>query len=157
MPATPLMILVHPGSLCGSADHNLGIDDAEHLRRQVVEELECWEGDLLVLDGELSDELADYPDLDQAITLAISRAPALGVRLEADDPEHVAIALAFLQERCVAPGRAIALTGAWFDPSDRSGCINALLQALEEAGFSDLGVLNSAAQLDFYSDCDPAP
>ncbi|WP_455233234.1 hypothetical protein [Geopseudomonas aromaticivorans] len=121
-------------------------------RDQVIGDLEDWQGDVLVLDGFLSDELPDYPDLQAAINDALKRAPNFGERLEADDPEHAEIALSYLQGKGVALDTPISLTGAWYDPTDQSGCINATVSTLSEAGFTNLDILESAAELDFYGE-----
>lgn len=145
------LILVHPGSLCGSANFNLGKQEARAVRDEVIAELSAWDGNILVLDGALSDELDSYPSLQQAINDAVAKAPAFGQRIDADDPEHAQLALAYLQQRGVSEGSLVALTGAWYDPSDASdasdasGCVNATRTALAGAGFSQVSVLGSLA------------
>lgn len=144
------LILVHPGSLCGSANANLGKVEARAIRDEVVADLQAWRGNVLVLDGFLSDELDDYPALQSAINDAVARAPVFGERIEADDPEHAALALEFLRERGVPQDAPIALTGAWFDPTDASGCVNATCDALSAAGYTQLTVMDSCAELALY-------
>lgn len=142
----PLLILVHPGSLCGSADMNLS-DEADAAREAVIDELNGWSGNILVLDGWLSDELGLYPLLDRAIQDAISRSPMLADRLEADDPEHTEIALSHLAELGVPLSTPISLTGAWYEPDYNSGCVLATQQGLLEAGYTNVTVMQSAAVL----------
>ncbi len=151
-----VLILVHPGSLCGSANANLGTVDARCVRDAVMDELRAWRGDVLVLDGFLSDELDDYPMLQKAINDAVERAPGFGARIQADDPEHAELAVAFLRERGVPLDAKVALTGAWFDPTDSSGCVNATRDALAAVGYSDLDVLESCAEFSPYElECEP--
>ena len=127
---SPLLILVHPGSLCGSADMNL-CDEADAAREAVIDELNGWSGSILVLDGWLSDELGLYPLLKKAIPDAISRSPMLAERLEADVPLDT----------------PISLTGAWYEPDFDSGCVLHTQQGLLEAGYTNVKVMQSAAVL----------
>ena len=71
--SNPILVLVHPGSACGSADMNLGKFEARAARAELAYELDYWHGTLLVIDGELSDELPWYPQLDRAITECLAR------------------------------------------------------------------------------------
>lgn len=105
---------------------------------------------MLVLDGVLSDELPHFPALDCAIGVALERGAArgLGIRLEADDPEHSEIARRFVVEHKLPVDAEIALTGAWYDPSNQHGCVNGVLHALAAAGYERVRVLESAASLD---------
>lgn len=151
-----VLVLVHPGSLCGSANSNLGRVEGRAVRDAVAAELRAWGGSVLVLDGFLSDELDDYPMLQSAINDAVERAPGFGARIEADDPEHAAKAVAFLQEIGVSTDTPISLTGAWFDPADASGCVNATRDALVAAGYGQVEILDSCAQFSPYEpDCEP--
>jgi hypothetical protein len=142
----PLLILVHPGSLCGSADFNLG-GEALAAREAVINELNQWTGNIIVLDGELSDELERYRyiRLGNAIDDAVSRAPALGDRLEADDPEHAEIAVSYLADLKLPFDTPIFLTGAWYDPGNNSGCVNHTRDALFETGYTNVTVMQSSA------------
>lgn len=84
-----VLVVVHPGSCCGSATALLGSSLASACRKDLVQELDEWTGDLLVMDGFLSDELPDYPALDQAIKRALDRAPnALRVFACDNEGEH---------------------------------------------------------------------
>ena len=143
---SPLLILVHPGSLCGSADMNL-CDEADAAREAVIDELNGWSGSILVLDGWLSDELGLYPLLKKAIDDAISRSPMLAERLEADDPEHAEIAVNHLAQLRVPLDTPISLTGAWYEPDFDSGCVLHTQQGLLEAGYTNVKVMQSAAVL----------
>lgn len=145
-----ILILVHPGSLCGSANFNLGQQDARVVRKLVIEDLQCWRGSVLVLDGELSDELGDYPALQASIDDVVARAAGFGQRIQADDPDHAQLAVAFLQQQEVAGDVPISLTGAWYDPTGASGCINATRDALAGAGFRQLALMDSCAVLSPY-------
>lgn len=69
-----VLILVHPGSACGSADFNLGRSEAEAARERLCEDLDEWHGSLIVIDSSLSDEIAWRPHLCNAIRRALSRA-----------------------------------------------------------------------------------
>lgn len=154
-----LLILVHPGSLCGSADMNIGKFEARAGRDSICSELSAWQGSLLVLDGEFSDELPNYPQLDRAICGAVGAVVAddeFRVRLPADDPEHADIAVAFLQSKDVALNTSIGVTGAWYSPENTHGCVNAVFDALQGAGYTSVRV-NDSAVSDSFEGCDVTP
>lgn len=146
-PKRRVLLVVHPGSCCGSATFNLGASLARGMREDLVEELRAWRGDVLVMDGSLSDELPDHPELDAALRDAVARAP-VGHRLFAcdDEGEH----FTSLLPRFVAQsewrdpqGCSFALTGAWYSSDGESGCVTASRDALEEMGYT-CEVLDSA-------------
>lgn len=120
------------------------------MRDAVATTLQSWNGDVLVLLGDLCDELDCYPQLQKAIDTAMKHSAAeggRGVAIDAPDPDHPEIALRQLKEWEVAAGAPLRLTGAWFDPTDASGCINSTHEALRNAGFDDIEVLGCAARL----------
>jgi hypothetical protein len=89
-----IMVVVHPGSACGSADFNIGFMLAQKYRRALCGRLERWLGGLVILDGELSDELSSYPALKDALEETFARASAGGrvaIRSPAEDPDQVEI------------------------------------------------------------------
>lgn len=154
--STPILILVHPGSLCGSANANLGKTEARAVRDYVIGDLNSWEGSVLVLNGFLSDELPSYPMLEESISDAVKRGEVsgFGMQLQADDPEHAEIARDFLIQRGMEFDTPIKLTGAWYDPDLKFGCINGTQDALTAAGFSNVIVMDSAALMDDGDDED---
>lgn len=144
---SPLLIVVHPGSMCGSANENIGRMAARHFRDSVSSDLRTWKGDLLVLDGDLSEELPNYPMFAESIDSAVRMAAGgeLRLRLPADDPEHVEIGVDFVLPR-YRFDNAIHITGAWHHfPEPHYGCVTALASALHGAGFTQVQVLDSAA------------
>ena len=62
-----LLVLVHPGSTCGSADFHHGRQMATEERHHLADFIRRWEGHLVVLDNDLSDEISSYPLLQSAI------------------------------------------------------------------------------------------
>lgn len=56
---TEILVIVHPGSACGSAEMNLGKDNAQVQRLDMQQLIEGWEGGVVIIDGTLSDELED--------------------------------------------------------------------------------------------------
>lgn len=164
MPSTspvPLLMVVHPGSACGSADMNLGRDAADTLRLDLQLLIEGWEGGVAVIDGDLSDELDEnagrsaWRALGEALEQALVRASEAGhlsVRIRGDDAE------AFSQEDAarhlvhthgLAPTTAITLTGAWVDMAG-GGCVNSVREVLVELGFAP--TVSDAMDLDYVSD-----
>lgn len=125
-----VLIIVHPGSACGSADFNLGIEAAA-LRDAMAEEVARWDGDIHIIDGELSDELHHYARLGLAIECAIERALTTDRKVKRtmacalNDPNWTKKVSADFA--CLWPGTRnnVLLTGAWHH-ADGSGCINAI-------------------------------
>ena len=60
-----LMIIVHPGSLCGSY-HSSGDFSAPQLEA-LLNEIHAWRGQFAVFHGEFSDEIPHYSDVKRAI------------------------------------------------------------------------------------------
>ena len=149
MPAPqPLLFIVHPGSACGSADMNLGRDAAGFLRAQMQLLIESWEGGVVVIDGEISDELTEgygrssWRELGVAIEEALARAAQsnqLSVRIRGDDSEEFDqddAARKVVAEHGLAPASVdITLTGAWVE-DDGSGCVNSVRAVLAGLGFT---------------------
>lgn len=130
MTSNPIMIVVHPGSACGSADFNLGLE-APSLRDQLAQEISNWPHDILIVDGELSDELQYYATMGIAIANAQDGGKKC-VRVKACDmtmeqwPDHVADC--FEREWPGGPYK-LYLTGAWYH-DDGTGCVNAVAEKL---------------------------
>jgi len=144
-----VLVLVHPGSACGSADFNIGFKLAQEGRDAICQDLESWTGDILVVDGFLSDELDRYPRLFHAIHGAFGRA-ACAQRVFACDSvgRHFSEKLPGIIETSAwsDPTRfGFVLTGAWYDPENRWGCVNGVVDLLNCRGF-DTQVLDSAMQ-----------
>ena len=75
--AQKILVVVHPGSLCGSADFNVGVDAAAKARQALIHEIQRATGaGVIVIDGDLSDELNQekYADLDGASTRGLEDA-----------------------------------------------------------------------------------
>lgn len=142
----PLMVLVHPGSCCGSANFNLGKYFARAERDHLAHDLNRWNGAIIVADGELSDELPDYPELNSALLGALQRAAEAGhaaKRISAcamNHPDWPKRILKAVKEAGYVAGETIALTGAWVG---QHGCVDASQAILTGAGFST-NVLDSA-------------
>lgn len=137
------LVVVHPGSCCGSADFNLGRYEASGEREYLATFLERWDGPVIVIDGGLSDELPDYPTLNAALLSALARAKDAGqasMRVYGCDEEerrHQAAATRRLIKRGVLRADVpVRLTGAWVggDSADDTGCVNSVAKVLREAG-----------------------
>lgn len=136
-----VMIVTHPGSCCGSANDLLGRMEANGGRDDITFALNKWQGGVIVVDGDLSDELPSYPGFDRAIKGALSRAAAAGLpsmRVFACDdltpnwPKKVKRAIAALGLR---PGTHFVVTGAWYLRNGEAGCVNAVYDEIAELGF----------------------
>lgn len=151
----PVLIVVHPGSCCGSANLNLGRYDARAARDGLSSELARWNGHIAVIDGDLSDDLSDYPIFNRGITDALARNASAGFKSRridgyaAADFDQVAAAAALVADLGLSPqANPIKLTGAWThgEESD-SGCIDDVYSTLAAAGFS-VDILDSAFLLE---------
>lgn len=145
-----VLILVHPGSACRSADDQLGYQLAHSYREGLANDLDSWTGDMLVIDGDLSDELKQdpYGRLGQAIKDALGRCRAAGFRARRSwgcdnippyPPERIR---AWLNDGTIdANTMRISLTGAWYNENG-TGCVGGVEQDLLNAGF-EVGVRGS--------------
>lgn len=147
------LIVVHPGSLFGSAEFTAGKSKARAYRSQIMDEISNHQGNLIVIDGFLSDEI--HEDFEDAIELglsnAISNAARAGtlnscsaLRLWGCDAGESPFdewrgfgsctqpqvfkgqeeAAEFLTDRLVAD--EIVVTGAWATLHGRWGCVNSV-------------------------------
>lgn len=133
-----VLVLVHPGSACGSADFNLGYDIAAIARGELVNALDAWRGPVVVIDGALSDELPRYCEFHRAIAEALDRAGAEGRRVmacDADGETYLGAPRAIEALRLDPARDAIVVTGCWFDPDGPDGCVNAVAEGFAAAGF----------------------
>lgn len=146
------LILVHPGSACGSADFNLGSEDAAFSRSRLISDLDAWSGPIAVIDGRLSRELAQraYYALGTAVGNAIARAARQGLFAEHFKGEdgtardQVWAMLRIIERANLTPQtHRVELTGAWYNDNGISGCVNDVRRALEKRGF-DVAVRSSA-------------
>lgn len=147
--------LVHPGSACGSANHNIGKTDARMYREAIVEDLlavDCDETFVWVT-GELDDELRDYGNLDNAVACAAKSAGRyLKVHGYDGAPGAGPASLEAVKQLSLSPAEdEIFVTGAWFNSeNDDYGCVNDAVLALRGAGFT-VRVLGSAV---LEADCE---
>jgi hypothetical protein len=150
-----ILVLVHPGSACGSADFNLGKAEGRAARDMLCSEMDSWNGDLIVIDGALSDELDHYPVLDASIKSALDRAKkadVISIRAYGDDPDQVDVIKALVPQLGARGIQAqYVVTGAWYHPEDGSGCVGSVIEALAEIG-CEAKVSESAVSLSLYAD-----
>ena len=144
-----LLVVVHPGSACGSADFNLGAATAAHRRCALIADLDAWSGPLLVIEGSL--EL--YTTVAVAIDAALDRARS--ARLLADrlwgcddvPPHQDEAARSAARLHRLSPRRwRISVTGAWTD-RDGGGCVGDVATTFRSLGFS-VEIRPSALHLD---------
>lgn len=133
------LVLVHPGSACGSANDNIGKWAANGARDGLVMELDNWRGSVIVLETDLSDEIVNYPLLDQAINNALQRAKADGLvslRLMGEDPQQKDFIRDFVNTLTPEQKKTATfeVTGAWFYREDGGGCVGGVYDALIAMG-----------------------
>lgn len=135
---TPLLVIVHPGSACGSANMNLGKSQASGDRDALANDINQWRGNVIVLDGDYSDELTYYSNLNNAIKSAVSRAE-IGIRIHACDDTSVDWVGDFvkaLRRLNLPKDTPIEITGAWHHPDhENTGCCNATRDAARKLGY----------------------
>jgi hypothetical protein len=144
-----LMVLVHPGSLCASADFNIGSDDAAAARKFVQEDLDDHQGHLIVLDGYAGDgrDLANEVDLSATIDRALDRAAASGFLSErlfgpSDRFERSLPRRARKLTGEIGSNVEVVLTGAWSDVA--GGCVTTAAEIFRSAGYADVSILTSS-------------
>ena len=134
-----ILVVVHPGSACGSASFNIGNQDARAARASLVNELNAWLGPLVVIDGRLSIELPDYPALSSALENALARARQAGhmsLRLTGDDPEQNGRIRKVIESMGAEQKRAafFNITGGWFDKGNGGGCVGGVYDVIVSMG-----------------------
>lgn len=150
--AEEVLVVVHPGSACGSADMNLGRMDARAARDALAFELDRWQGPVVVIHGEFSDELPSYPMLGQAVSNVVARARQAGHRADEilgdDNSDHnqVAAITEWLEANVGADRPAFRVTGAWYHPEDGGGCVGSVLDQLRALGHEAI-VADSVVEL----------
>lgn len=156
-----VLILVHPGSACGSADFNLGRNAARDARQRLIDELNGWSGGVVVIDGLLSSDLLDskFSPLNDALLGVIDRAEIEGLEsrriygCDSDDHDQVqAIEQCAHEIGVTAHGMEFFVTGAWFNGKG-GGCVGSVLGELRRLGLRAC-VLESAIMEDVDDDAD---
>ena len=131
----PILVVVHPGSACGSADFNLGRFDARAGREGLIREFDNWNGGIIILSGALDDELPSYPSLNTALNGALDRAKATGkvaLRVKAHDPTQATVIKRLLKSE-KNRGSEYIITGAWHYDND-GGCVGDTYKAIRSLG-----------------------
>jgi hypothetical protein len=148
-----ILVLVHPGSACGSADFHHGRSYAESERAMLVRTLDSWDGPLVVVDSDLSDEIPGHPPLARAIADALARSAGSShaARLLAGDGQEDYDGtdwVSQVRDHVVSAGaRHAVITGAWYHADDDGGCVNAVCDVLSGEGLS-VDVHDSALSID---------
>ena len=149
---TKALVLVHPGSMCGSADMQIGRDRATELRKAVLKEVSEHSGPLVVIDGFLSDELSSEEDTlimealkrnaaqgyfarrlwgcdsgEEAYTSWVAFGADVGEQTEFEGQEAAAETFAHH-----LAAKEIRVSGAWATDDLSSGCATSVLVVLRE-------------------------
>lgn len=149
---TETLILVHPGSMCGSARMQLGRVEADAAREEVLDRVGSHEGPLFVIDGALSDELSDRENvlIDGAVRRAAEAGRPAGRLWGCDSGEAPyprwpgfrtdAGPLVFDGQEAAAtqlaptlPDGPVLVTGAWAGSNASDGCVNSVANAVRAA------------------------
>lgn len=124
-----VLVVVHPGSLCGSADMHLG-SWAPATRELIAAEITSWPGRVAVITGDLDDELkcAKYTGLRVSLTRADYCTHG------SPYSDTLARAARRIAKRFrLKCGDEVTVTGAWND-EDGTGCVTAVGQTFEKLG-----------------------
>lgn len=151
MTETEALVLVHPGSMCGSARSQLGRSEADAARAEVLDRVRTHVGPVIVIDGALSDELsrAENRLIDEAVARALASGHVAGRIWGCDSGERPYPSWSGLrsdggalvhdgQEAAatdIAPllsGVTVLVTGAWAGSNEGSGCVNSVANAIRE-------------------------
>lgn len=134
----PLLVLVHPGSLCGSYQtaHDWHKDwghYAETRREQLCAEFRLLDAyKAVVLGSELDDEIPRFREVQEAVSRANRKYEA-----EADEAELLLAARRIWRDFSDR-ANSIIITGAWADPQD--GCAWTMYQELRRLSKNRLAV-----------------
>ncbi len=143
-----VMVVVHPGSACGSANFNLGKSVANSERDFLAQDIANWREGILIINGTYSDELPQYPNLNMALNNAFTnaeRAGKLAMRIFACDDatdgweKYVGSVLSHIPR-----DTRIEITGIWYFDDDSAGCVNAVYDEAMALGFKAVDVRDSA-------------
>lgn len=134
-----MLVVVHPGSACGSADFNLGLMEGAKARERLARTITNWPGQIVIIDGELSDELGVYAHLGLAIENAQTARRVTRVDADASVQDWAANASRVIKSR-MQDGK-VHLTGAWRHSDGSDGCIDHLARTMKSAFGIDADVL----------------
>lgn len=154
---TQILVVVHPGSACGSANFNLGRSLADGSRDVLADEINTWRGGIVIIHGSLSDELPGYPRLKEALDGALERTRVEhlpSVEISGDDEADINQVAAIRQWAKGKPWRmapVFTVTGAWYHPEDGGGCVGSVVDELRRLGHP-AEVSDSAVCLDWNAD-----
>lgn len=127
--AKPLMVIVHPGSLCGSY-HASPVFDEKNLTA-LLQEIQNWSGEFAVVHGELSDELEAFKDVGQAIAKVAQSGVARDYEAGATGSELRAVARKIAKDAQAAARSQVMVTGAW---GEADGCARTVFNELVRLG-----------------------
>jgi hypothetical protein len=141
----PVLVLVHAGSACGSADFNIGRSEARCGREALVMCLNAHHGGVVIVDGFLSDEIPSFPELNAAIANALDQARGLGqvaLRVkgcDSEDHDQTKAIEAVLAAQPELKDLDFIVTGAWYEPPNHDdpepgGCVGSVLLTLASHG-----------------------
>lgn len=126
-PSQQILIVVHPGSMGGSADFNLGAQ-AQEVRGRVLDEILKHKGPVVSVLGELQDEIGAYPELRD-----IQKRTDTSFESGPGEDELQAVAQE-ISSYFNSPDLSFIVTGAWADQAD--GCAYTVYETLKRLGRS---------------------
>ena len=119
-----LLVVVHPGSLCGSL-WTSGLQGCQAITDRLLAEVRDWKGPRVAVYGDLEDELDEYREVGDVI---YDIADVID-----GDPDEAGLAQATKDILKLHPAktlRRVLVTGAWADPKD--GCVTEVAKALRK-------------------------
>jgi len=123
-----LMIIVHPGSLCGS--YHTSWDFSANQLASLLNEIHAWRGQFAVFHGELSDEIPHYVNVKKTIEHAYASG-AKDYNVSNDERDLNAGAKEVFQAFQLK-GTPTFVTGTWADEKD--GCVTTVAKQLRQLG-----------------------
>jgi len=141
----PILVVVHPGAACGSADFVLGSWDAADARDNLIREANKWEGGVIVLQDSAMHEtgqagLESWERWGDALKALVSRAKASGlVAIEQpaynETPPHHDEVIRALLANPKNRGTNYVVTGAWVFSDESGGCVLDVYSAIIRLGY----------------------
>lgn len=147
-----VLVVIHAGSACGSAEFNLGRQEARAAREDLARHIAGWHGDLVVIKTDLDDELPGT-ELGRTIDAALTRARRSGrfVRhcygADLGSPSLDGALRRIFRPAAISRDRKLVLTGAWLEDGGK-GCVGAAYDTLESLGYRRLDIADSVLRLD---------
>lgn len=155
-PGDTVLLMVHPGSACGSANFNIGQIQADQGRAGLIEDIDHAVQNnmhIIVLSGDFDDEIPYFPDLNKAYGEAIK--PVAGrVRkaVYAGDPDQIDVTQEIVKG---LGGKAkdihFLVSGCCLLDADKEvkeGCVGSVYETLKSCSLQNILISSNSIEFD---------